>query len=410
MAKKEMTITEMKDNLGKLQEERQGIFDTLKKESRKANEQEEKRLGEIAAEVAEIEYEIKLAEARNRQAPVVKTAQKPKGNLLARAIRSRVSGQMDDEVEALLEEGRRSMSDAGIKADQSSLIVPMEYRGNFVSAQVAGDGTELITEDLLGILAPIRDSLVMVKAGATFLTGLKGNIGIPAYSGSSVAWADETGAAANGKGTFSKVELTPKRLTAYVDISKQFLAQDTLSTDAMLTQDLARAVAVKLQATILGKDATAANKPDGFFTGTPTYVVSGAASFANLIALETAVPVDEALVNNLAYITSVKGAGILKSTLRAASVAEGFILENGRANGYPLHATTGMASGLQDGTDEEGIIFGNWADFVIGQWGALDITVDPYTQAANGMVRLVINSYFDAKPRRKESFAVGSLK
>ena len=410
MAKKEMTITEMKDNLGKLQEERQGIFDTLKKESRKANETEEKRLGEIASEVAEIEYEIKLAEARNRQAPVVKTTQKPKGNLLARAIRSRLSGESDDEVEALLDEGKRSMTEAGLSTDASALIVPMEYRGNFISAKVSGDGTELITEDLLGILGPIRDSLVMVKAGATFLTGLKGNIGIPAYSGSSVAWADETGSAQNGKGTFSKVELSPKRLTAYIDISKQFLAQDTLSTDAMLTQDLARAVAVKLQATILGKDATAANKPDGFFTGTPTYTVNGAASFANMIALETKVPVDEALVNNLAYITSVKGAGILKSTLRAASVAEGFILENGRANGYPLYATTGMASGLQDGTDEEGIVFGNWADFVIGQWGALDITVDPYSKAADGMVRLVINSFFDAKPRREESFAVGSLK
>lgn len=405
-----MTMTEWKDRLGVLQEERNTLFETIKKESRKANEAEEKRLGEIASEVAEAEFEIKLAEARNKQRVVATKAQQPKGSLLARAIRSRLSGQTDDEVEALLEAGKRSMSESGVKANDGSLVIPMEYRGNFISAQVAGDGTELITEDILGILQPIRDSLVMVKAGATFLTNLKGNIGIPSYSGSSVAWADETGAASNGKGTFSKVELTPKRLTAYVDISKQFLAQDTLSTDAMLTQDLARAVAVKLQATILGKDATAANKPDGFFTGTPDYVVDGAASFANMIALETAVPVDEALVNNLAYITSVKGAGILKSTLRAANVAEGFILKGGVANGYPVYATTGMASGLQTGTDEEGIVFGNWADFVIGQWGALDITVDPYTKAGDGMVRLVINAFFDAKPRRKESFAVGSLK
>ena len=396
MKKKEMTMTEWKDRLGVLQEERNTLFETIKKESRKANEAEEKRLGEIASEVAEAEFEIKLAEARNKQRPVATKSQRPAGNLLARAIRSRLSGNMDEEVEALLEEGKRSMSESGVKANDGSLIIPLEYRGNFISAKVTGDGTELITEDLLGILQPIRDSLVMVKAGATFLTGLKGNIGIPSYSGS------------------------PKRLTAYIDISKQFLAQDTLSTDAMLTQDLARAVAVKLQATILGKDTTAANKPDGFFTGTPDYVVDGAASFANMIALETAVPVDEALVNNLAYITSVKGAGILKSTLRAANVAEGFILQNGVANGYPVYATTGMASGLPmtPGEDdapatpgtEEGIVFGNWADFVIGQWGALDITVDPYTKAGDGMVRLVINAFFDAKPRRKESFAVGSLK
>lgn len=33
-----------------------------------------------------------------------------------------------------------------------------------------------------------------------------------------------------------------------------------------------------------------------------------------------------------------------------------------------------------------------------------DLTVDPYTQAASGKVRLVINAYFDAKPRRADAF------
>ena len=39
-----------------------------------------------------------------------------------------------------------------------------------------------------------------------------------------------------------------------------------------------------------------------------------------------------------------------------------------------------------------------------------DLTVDPYTQAANGKVRLVINAYFDAKPRRAASFVKRILK
>lgn len=409
MSKKQLTIVELRDKIGLLNTEKQGIFDKMKAEGRKADENEEKRLAEIVTDIADCEFEIKLAEARNKQRPVANT-QHSRGGLLAKAIRSKITGETCDEVEGLIDAGRRAMTEASLPVDQGSLLIPMEYKGNFISAQVTGDGKELISEDLLGILQPIRDSLVMVKAGATFLTGLKGNIGIPAYSGSSVNWANETEAAQNGKGTFTKVELAPKRLTAYIDISKQFLAQDTLSTDTMLSNDLARAVAIKLQKTILGAEATNANKPDGFFTGTPTYTVTGEASFANMIAMETAVPVDEALVNNLAYITSVKGAGILKGTLRAASVAEGFILQNGMANGYNVYATSGMASGLQESTDEEGIIFGNWADFVIGQWGALDITVDPYTKAADGEVRLVINAFFDAKPRRKESFAVGSIK
>ena len=407
MRKNEISIAEYRDKRGLLAAEKEGILSKIKAESRKASEDEERRLGEIAGEIANVEYEIKLAEARNLRRPSARPARK-RGNLLARAIRAQLSGNSDDDIEAMRDAGRRSMMDAGLPYDTSSLIVPIEYRGDVISSLVEEDGVETISEDLMDILRPIRDSLVMVKAGATFLTGLKGNIGIPAYSGSSVTWEGEADPAQNGKGTFTKVELSPKRLTAYLDITKQFLAQDTLSTDTMLTDDLSRAVAVKLQATILGNDEASANKPDGFFTD-PTYVVSGEASLANMIALETAVPVDEALVNNLAYITSVKGAGILKGTLKAASVAEGFLLENGLSNGYPVLATSGMVSGLQDG-DEEGIIFGNWADFVIGQWGALDITVDPYSQATNGVVRLVVNAYFDAKARRPESFAVGSIK
>ncbi|WP_281818049.1 phage major capsid protein [Parabacteroides goldsteinii] len=407
---KEVTLVELKDKLGLLNEERKDIFAGLAKESRRANEGEEKRLGEIASEVAEVEFEIKLAEARNKQRPITPQTKRSSGNLLAKAIRSMLTGESSDEVEALLDAGKRSMTDAGLTSTRGNLIIPMEFRGDFISAKVAGDGTELITEDLLGILQPIRDNLVMVKAGSTFLTGLKGNIGIPSYSGSSVDWASETETAKNGKGTFKKIELSPKRLTAYLDISKQFLAQDSLSTDAMMTSDLARAIAIKLQRTILSKDAHDEKRPDGFFTGTPEYKINGVATFANLVAMESAVPIDEALVNNLAYLTSVKGSGILKSTLRAPNVAEGFIMEKGQANGYNVYATSGMASGLQDAGDEEGIIFGNWADYVIGQWGALDITVDPYTKAADGEVRLVINAFFDAKARRPESFVVGSIK
>ena len=62
------------------------------------------------------------------------------------------------------------------------------------------------------------------------------------------------------------------------------------------------------------------------------------------------------------------------------------------------------------GSDEFGIVFGNWADYFLGQWVAIDMTVDPYTQATKGLVRLVINSYWNMGMIRKESFTIASLK
>ena len=63
----------------------------------------------------------------------------------------------------------------------------------------------------------------------------------------------------------------------------------------------------------------------------------------------------------------------------------------------------------KSGTDY-GALFGNWADLLIGQWGALDLTVDPYTEADKAFVRIIVNSYWDACLRRDKSIAKALFK
>ena len=403
------TLQEMRDEQGRLVEERNSILNTIQAEQRKATDDENKRLAEIAHKRAVLESDIQLAEERNK---VQQRDRKKKGGgcgILLRCIRDMVSGRYSDETEALRSAGHDMMMRSGI-ASSEGLVIPMEFRGDNIQITGKNDGNEILSEDVMDILTPLRDKLVLVEAGANFLTGLVGNIALPSYSGSNASWEAETAAAKNGKGTFAKKQLSPKRLTSYIDISKQFLAQDSVGANAMLMNDLTTAVAVKLQSTILGKHDHLDTMPDGFFTGTPTYAMKGQATYKGIVDMESAVDLDSAMINNVSYIMHKGARGILKTTLRAPSVSEGFIFEDGMVNGYKTFVTGGVASGLQSTTDEYGVIFGNWADLVIGQWGGLELTVDPYTQAGNGMVRLVINSYFDAKVRRDESFAIGSLK
>ena len=61
-----------------------------------------------------------------------------------------------------------------------------EVRANGVLAQTATAGMENIATEKLDILEPLRANMVMSQAGATYLTGLVGNISIPAYTGSNV--------------------------------------------------------------------------------------------------------------------------------------------------------------------------------------------------------------------------------
>lgn len=79
------------------------------------------------------------------------------------------------------------------------------------------------------------------------MTGLVGNITIPVYNGGNVGWAGEIESASDGAGTFNEVTLEPKRITAYIDISKQFLIQDSVSAEALIRADIVRAISCKLE-------------------------------------------------------------------------------------------------------------------------------------------------------------------
>jgi len=175
----------------------------------------------------------------------------------------------------------------------------------------------------------------------------------------------------------------------------------------MLMKDIVNAVSTKLQSTIFGKEAASATQPGGFFAVAPT--IAGTATWANVVKMETNVDTANALGKG-AYITNAGGRGILKTTVKVANQAN-YLMDNGNEmNGYPVLVTNGVAKALQVGVDEYGVVFGDWSQYVIAQWGAIDIVVDGLSQAINGNVRIVINAYFDAKPRVATAFEVASIK
>ncbi len=109
------------------------------------------------------------------------------------------------------------------------------------------------------------------------------------------------------------------------------------------------------------------------------------------------------------FIVNPSAKGVLKTTEKSTGTAK-YLMEGNELDGYKVLTSNSVAKALQVGADEAGVVFGAFNDYVIGQWGGIDLTVDPYTQAANGKVRLVINAYFDAKPRRAASFVTASVK
>ena len=318
---------------------------------------------------------------------------------LVKAIRSIANNQQLDEVSAaVIAKGNEEARKAGISV-QGQIQLPTETRA---TVTVAAEGEDIVATDLFDILTPLRAKNVLAKAGAKFMGGLVGNVQIPVMGAENVGWAGEIADAADGAGTFSNVTLTPKRLTAYIDISKQLLAQDSLDVENAIRQDLINAINGKLEETILGSgDGKAGGltivAPIGMQNGvTPTSV----ATFADVCDVEAEIE-DANVIGECVYVMSNKAKAALRAMAKGTKSTQ-LVYENGTVDGTTALNTSHLGSGKT-------YIYGDFSNLAIGSWGGVDLTVDPYTKAAAGQVRIVVNAFFDAAKLRDNAFAFGTI-
>lgn len=306
---------------------------------------------------------------------------------LIKAINDVVNNRnINEDALNVIEMGATEMRKSGLSYS-GQIQLPVEERGTAIAATVATDGQEIVATDKLNILSPLMGKSILAEAGATFLTGLVGNISIPNYTGSTCGWKGELEAADNGKGTFGSVELSPKRLTAYIDISKQFLTQDSVGAEEMLRADIVNSLIAKLEQTIFGDAIGDTTKPAGIFNGAQVV----APSYQGVCDAEAAVT-DYSGEKRFVMSPTAKSA-FKQATISGSKSDLRLLLEDGEVDGYPVSDSSNVVAG--------GYAFGDFGELVVAQWGGIDIVVDPYTLATKNAIRLVINAYFDAKVRRE---------
>lgn len=388
---------ELLDKKEQLTIQAKNILTAGKSESRKLSADEENAYNDLCKQIADVDKEIRdINNKLNKETNKVIKRTMSKFSLIKAVNDITNNRNLDERSQEVVNAGIAEMRKAG-QSYNGQIVLPVEERGN-IQATVATSGQEVVAEDKFNILEPLRANLVMTQAGATYMSGLVGNVSIPVYSGSNVGWAGEVDAATDGAGKFSEVNLEPKRLTAFIDVSKQFLIQDSVSAEEMLKNDIVRAISNELEKTILGDAAGSTTKPAGVFNGVTADTT--ALDFKGIVAMEQVLE-DKNVTGNLSFIVAPNVKATLKTTLKSTGVS-GYLMEGGEVDGIPVYSTSACTS--------KGMVLGNFSDYVIGQWGGIDLTVDPYTQAASGKVRLVINAYFDAKPRRAEAFAKKVIK
>lgn len=411
---KELSITELQAERSECKKRCNEIVLNAKQDGeRRMTDAESKEYNEKYLRMHEIDMEI------DERKQTLKTTGTPVSNKerfsLRRAIlnaATRGASQTDAEMQ-VMERAKESHRGSGCDALTGQIHIPLaEERAMFTAATEAATGV-VVEKEQKEMLLPLQSNLVLTQAGARMMTGLKGNISWPSFTDVDVFWEGENTEAKDAGGKFNKGALvTPVRLTATAAFSKQLLLQDNIDVEVFIRNRIAQRMAQKIEQTAFSKEKLSEYAPNGIFTDA-SLAVSGAMSWASIVEMETKAAENNALFGNLAYIMHPKLRGLAKTKVKDQSGAGGFIADGngqGLLNGYKALATNNIAQGLGDGADQYGIVFGNWADYFIGQWGALDIVVDPLSRAKESIIEITLTMWANMGMIRPESFSVGALK
>ena len=291
--------------------------------------------------------------------------------------------------------------------DAQGIMLPAEVLRTWKQRDInSSDDSTLIAEDYRGgdFIDVLRNSSSVMQAGATMLRGLQGNVVIPKKTAAaSAGWiATEGAAAAESEFTSGSVTMSPKVIGAFTDATRLLLQQSSLDVENLIRDDLTQSIATAIDLGALAGSGTS-GQPTGISNTSGINTTTFAAAnptWAEIVAMESAVANDNALNGSLGYICRPADFGTLKTTEKATGTAQFVVSPDNSMNGYNVIRSNQVTSG--------DFYFGNFADLLIGMYGGLDITVDPYALSTSGGVRIVALQTVDVAVRHAVSFCKSS--
>jgi HK97 family phage major capsid protein len=276
--------------------------------------------------------------------------------------------------------------------------------------------------DAANFIEVLRNKALLFQMGCKMLNNIQGNLDIPRRTGTSTAyWVSEGQGPTESRGVFDTIQFRPKTLGALSSLTRLMMMQSSLDIEMLVRDDLAQVIALEIDRAIIDGSGVG-DEPRGILNtpgiGSEAMGADGA-SLTNidpLIDLETDVAVANADFGNLYYLTNPKVVGRLKklkSTTNEylwngyeAPVAAGV---PGEINGYPVGRTNQVPSNKAkgNGTNLSSIIFGNFSDVYVCNWGVLDILPNLYGVGYTaGNIEIRALQTMDIQLGRAQSFSV----
>ena len=253
------------------------------------------------------------------------------------------------------------------------------------------------------VIEPMEKGLLIDRLGIKMQSGLVGELVFPTLAAVEASIQGENAAVGDTKLDIGKIKATPRRVSISVPVSKRAINQTNYSLQGVVLKQISLGVARLLNKWMFTGTALSGASNGVFVKAAPDVEYDTALTFADVVALETAVMDEGVYVTDgtAAYVCTPKVYGKLKSTPKEKGSAE-MICQNNMVNGYPVLVTNYM--------DADTLGFGVFSYVGIGQFGDMDLIIDPYTSAKKNIVNFILNTDYDIVVARPEAFAVAKKK
>ena len=346
---------------------------------------------------------------------------------LGRMVQAQISGdwrnagferEMNDEI------ARR------VGREAEGIYVPdfaWQQRGPLATGATGATGSEVVFDDFVPtvhrgdmFIEALRARQVLSNLGTTYLSGLTSRIKMPKLAtGANAAFVEELGDVADGAGTDGGVTLQPRTMGAFVDMSRLLMLESVPAIEQIIRNDLLASAADRMEFYAI-QGSGSSGQPTGILntSGINDLDISSGTdvdsmTWADVINLVELVEEDNGIVNQNAagFLSNPNVKAALAQTAKVSSTDSVMILNDpwNQLYGYPIEFTSNVPNNLNPGdggTDASAVVFGDFSQLMIAQFGAPSILVDPYTNSRAGSVRLVLHAELDVGVRNAVSFAV----
>ena len=305
------------------------------------------------------------------------------------------------ELEASQEIAKRTQRMHGAKG----FFVPLDVQKRDLTAASASGGGYLVATDNMSFIELLRNRMVAANMGATFMPGLVGNLTIPKQTAGATAYwlANEATAITESNLTFGQVALSPKTVGAYVEVSRQLMLQSSPAAEQIVTADLAAQVARAADLAVL-HGTGASGQPTGITATAGIGSVTGTSlAYAGMVEFQSDVAAANVVPVAPGYVTTPAVAALLKARQRFTSTDTP--LWQGNIWDGNFEGTRAMSSNQVTAAT---MIFGDWSQVVIGEWGVLEVNVNEQANFPMGVVGFRAFYTMDVAVRYAGAFSVAS--